>query len=369
MKAFRTIIDKRNWLMLCVRICFKRVLRPFVAGIGLLASSHVYAISIADVATGGVTTAAMEAVLTGSGVTVTGLVITNVAGCNDTQAVGIFTNGTTAAGGAGPVLSEPTGVVVANAQITNAGNPIASANNVPNVSNTICGGAVSDADMVAIEPGTAAGEYASIVFNVIPQFSTLAIPFQFGSDEFPEYVCSNFNDLVGIFVSGPGIAGPFSFGAENYAKTIGGNLSSINWVNTGVIGTAGGTNIANCTAPNGSFANTAFYTDNSNGNLNGGSGAVAVTNANLEMDGFTNTLFQPIAVTAGATYRVKIVVSDSADRVWDSAAFIHPIFSTGTFIGFDYGDAPDSYRTLTSNGGPSHGIDATIFMGAGIPDA
>ncbi|PCI08615.1 MAG: hypothetical protein COB77_01980 [Gammaproteobacteria bacterium] len=199
---------------------------------------------------------------------------------------------------------------------------------------------------------------------MVPQSTTLAIPFQFGSDEFPEYVCSNFGDLVGIFVSGPGIVGPFSGGlnAENFAKTIGGDLSSINWVNTGVVGQNG--NIGSC----GSLANVAFYTDNSNGDLFGGNATVATTNANLELDGFTNTLFQPITVVAGQTYHVKIAVADSADRVWDSTAFIHPLFSTNAFSGFDYGDAPNSYGTLTSSGGPNHGIDNAIFIGAGVSD-
>lgn len=326
-------------------------------------SSSALAINVADVATGGVTTAQMTSVLNGTGVTISNMTITPIPGCNVNQGVGIFTNGTTPVG-PGPVLGEPTGVIVANNAFANAANAVNTANNSPNVTNLLCSGTASDADMVAIEAGAVNGEYAAIEFDVVPQFSILAIPFQFGSDEFPEYVCSNFGDLVGIFVSGPGIAGPYSGGlnAENFAKTAAGDLSSINWVNTGVVGQFG--NIANC----GSLANAAFYSDNSNGNLTGGNATVATTNTNLELDGFTNTLFQPITVVPGQTYHVKIAVADSTDRTYDSTAFIHPLFSTGTFSGFDYGDAPDSYGTLTTNGGPNHGIDNTIFIGAAAPD-
>jgi len=341
----------------------KNTLKLFYLCSGLLFSVSAQAINVADVAAGGVTTAQMENILSGSGVTISNLTITPIPGCNVNQGVGIFTNGTTAVG-PGPVLGEPTGVIVANNAFANAANALNSSNNAAGVSNNLCGGTASDPDMVAIEAGTINGEYSAIEFDVVPQLSTLAIPFQFGSDEFPEYVCSAFGDLVGIFVSGPGINGPFSGGlnAENYAKTAGGDLSSINWVNTGIIGQSG--NIGNC----GSLANVAFYSDNSSGNLSGGNAAVALTNANLELDGFTNTLYQPIVVVPGQTYHVKIAVADSADRVFDSVAFIHPLFSTGSFSGFDYGDAPASYGTLTSGGGPSHGLDNSIYMGAGIPD-
>ena len=329
---------------------------------GLLMTSSAEAINVADVA-GGVTTLQMQNALTGTGVTVSNLTITPIAGCNETQGVGLFSNGTTSTG-PGPVLGEPTGVVVANNAFTNAANPLVSPNNAANATNRLCGGTTtaSDVDMVAIEAGTVNGEYAAIEFDVVPQFATLAIPFQFGSDEFPEYVCSNFGDLVGIFVSGMGINGPFSLGAQNFAKTAAGDLSSINWVNTGQVGAFG--NIGNC----GSLTNAAFYSDNSNGNTQGGNATVALTNTNLELDGFTNTLFQPITVVPGQSYHVKIAVADSADRNFDSTAFIHPLFSTGSFSGFDFGDAPNSYGTLTSSGGPNHGIDNTIFMGAGVPD-
>ena len=327
----------------------------------VFSSSSAYAINVSNANT--VTEAQMQTALTGSGVTISNLTITNPGNCpNFRRGVGIFTNGTTATG-AGPVLSEPTGVVVANANFAN-GNRLDSSNDTANATNILCNGTTSDADMVLLENGTTNGEYAAIEFDVVPQFSSLAIPFQFGSEEFPEYVCSIYTDIVGIFVSGPGINGIYSGGlnAENYAKTSGGDLSSINWVNTGVVGRFG--TIGQCS----SLANSAFYTDNSNGDQDGGNAAVSATNANLESDGFTNKLYQPITVVPGNTYHVKIAVADTQDRTYDSAAFIHPLFSSGTFSGFDYGDAPNSYATLTSSAGPSHGIDNNIFMGT-VPDS
>jgi len=341
--------------------CLNKNLTIAIAVTGMFVTADVYAITTTNANT--VTEAQMTTALTGTGVTITNLTITNPGSCpNFRRGVGIFTNGTTPAG-AGPVLSEPTGAVVANSDFANATNALDTSNNTPNNTRALCTANTSDADMLILEPGSVNGEYAAIEFDVVPQSTILAIPFQFGSEEFPEYVCSIYSDVVGIFVSGPGIAGPYSgpLNAENYAKTTGGDPSSINWVNTGVVGQFG--NIAQC----GSLANGAFYTDNSNGNLTGGSATVALTNANLESDGFTNKLFQPITVVAGQTYHVKIAVADTQDRTYDSAAFIHPLFSTSGFSGFDYGDAPNSYGTLTSSAGPSHGIDASIFIGT-VPD-
>ena len=355
-----------------MRCSFKTNLKLVIAGLCLLGTSSADAINVSNANT--VTEAQMTAALSGTGVTISNLTITNPGNCtNFRRGVGIFTNGTTAAG-AGPVLSEPTGVVVANSDFANAANALDTSNNAANTTNTLCNGTTSDADMVTLLAGTSNGEYASIQFDVVPASTTLAIPFQFGSEEFPEYVCSIYTDIVGIFVSGPGITSStptFSspspgFPYENYAKTSTGVLSSINWLNTGVPG-INASNVCTDAAGGGSLSNAAFYTDNSNGSTTGGNGTVATTNANLELDGFTNTLFQPISVVAGQTYHVKIAVADSQDRTYDSAAFIHPLFSTGTFSGFDYGDAPDSYGTLTSNAGPSHGIDSSIFMGT-IPD-
>ena len=345
-----------------MQCCFKNNLNAAIAGIALFVSINVDAINVFNANT--VTEIQMETALTGSGVTISNLTITNPGSCaNFRRGSGIFTNGTTAVG-PGPVLSEPTGVVISSGDFANATNSLDTANNDNNTTLALCTANTSDADMVLLEAGTVRGEYAAIEFDVVPQSTTLAIPFQFGSEEFPEYVCSIYTDIVGIFVSGTGINGIYSgpLNAENYGKTAGGDLSSINWVNTGVVGQNG--NFAQCS----SLANAALYTDNSNGDLTGGNTTVANTNANLESDGFTNKLFQPISVVAGDTYHVKIAVADTEDRTFDSAAFIHPLFSTGTFSGFDYADAPDTYGTLTSNAGPSHGVDAGIFMGT-IPDA
>ncbi len=330
-------------------------------GLALVCDRPALAIVVTDIQNDGVTTAQMTSALQGSGVTITNLVITTPAGCNVNQAIGLFSQGTTPTG-PGPVLGDDSGVVLSTGALKGT-NPLVSSNDAANVTTQLCTAAVSDADMRMLEPATNTGEYVAIEFDVVPTQAVMTVPFQFGSDEFPEYVCSAYNDVAGIFVSGPGIAGPYSLGAQNYAKTATGVLTSINWVNTGVVGING--TLAQC----GSLANSAYYTDNSNGNTTGGNATVATTNTNLELDGWTNYIYQPITVTPGATYHVKIAVADAGDRQYDSALFLHRIFSAGSISGFDFGDAPDSYKTLTASGGPRHAINPNIYLGTTPPDS
>lgn len=318
------------------------------------------AISISTVGNDGITTAQLTAALQGAGVTISNLTITSSC-TNVNNAVGIFGQGTTPTG-PGPVLGDISGIVLGTGALKGT-SPLVAPNNIANWTSTLCTANVSDPDMVLLEPQTANGEYVAIEFDIVPSQPIMAIPFQFGSDEFPEYVCSAYNDVAGIFVSGPGISGPYSRSAQNFAKTPGGDLTSINWVNTGLVGSQG--SAASC----GSLTNTAYYTDNSNGNTTGGNATVATTNANLQLDGWTNYLYQPINVTPGQTYHVKAAVADAGDRQYDSSIFFHLIFSTGTLTGFDFGDAPDAYKTLTASGGPRHAINSNNYLGTTPPDS
>ncbi|NND94481.1 MAG: PEP-CTERM sorting domain-containing protein, partial [Flavobacteriales bacterium] len=44
-------------------------------------------------------------------------------------------------------------------------------------------------------------------FDIIPAGDSLTFDFSFASEEYSEYVCTNFNDVFGFFISGPGIVG------------------------------------------------------------------------------------------------------------------------------------------------------------------
>jgi len=74
---------------------------------------------------------------------------------------------------------------------------------------------------------------AVLEFDFIPQNDTIQFRYVFASEEYPEYVCSSFNDLFGFFISGPGITG-----TQNIAIIPGTTTPvAINTVNNGIPGT------------------------------------------------------------------------------------------------------------------------------------
>lgn len=73
-------------------------------------------------------------------------------------------------------------------------------------------------------------------FDFVPATDNISFNYVFGSEEYPEYVCSQFNDVFAFFISGPGIVG-----LQNIAIVQGtANMPvAINSVNVGEAGTFG----------------------------------------------------------------------------------------------------------------------------------
>ena len=53
-------------------------------------------------------------------------------------------------------------------------------------------------------------DVALLEFDFIPNSDTLVFDYIFGSNEYLQWVNSQYNDVFGFFISGPGIAGPYS---------------------------------------------------------------------------------------------------------------------------------------------------------------
>jgi len=71
-------------------------------------------------------------------------------------------------------------------------------------------------DLSVLAAGFQTFDASILEFDFIPQSDTLKFNYIFGSEEYPEYVNSGYNDVFGFFISGPGIAGPFYRRSREY---------------------------------------------------------------------------------------------------------------------------------------------------------
>lgn len=146
-----------------------------------------------------------------------------------------------------------------------------------------------------------------ISFDVIPYGDTLRINYIFASEEYPEYVCSQFGDGFAIYISGPGITG-----SQNIARLPSSATITINNVNNGNPGGTG-SGIGACGA-----TNPQYFVNNGNGSQ----APYNSSNTYLEFDGLTVPLTAKSAVTPGQTYQIIIAIADAGDGIFDSGAFI-----------------------------------------------
>src|SRR5690606_503019 len=95
-------------------------------------------------------------------------------------------------------------------------------------------------DLAMLTSNSDIRDHVILEFDVIPRGDQLYIDFVFASEEYPENVCSDLADVMGIFISGPGIAGPFSGGAQNFAVVFGTSINiGLNSINSGTPGING----------------------------------------------------------------------------------------------------------------------------------
>ena len=150
---------------------------------------------------------------------------------------------------------------------------------------------------------------AVIEFDVVATCDVLALEYVFASEEYCEYVGSKFTDVFGIFISGPGINGPFNGGAENIATVPNSSEAvSINSINYDI---------------NGEYyvSNVPFFSALSGGCTFGELFQAANAVDLVEYDGFTTPLLASATTIPGQTYHIKIAIADAGDGIFDSALF------------------------------------------------
>jgi len=171
-----------------------------------------------------------------------------------------------------------------------------------NLSNSIGGGATNDA--------------AILEFDFIPSSDIMDFRYIFGSEEYPEFANSSFNDVFAFFLTGPNPAGG-TYTNQNIAIIPGTTTPvSINNVNNGDIDFFTG-NLA------GPCMNCQYYVHN-------GTGDPINSNTPIQYDGYTTPLTATANVVACQTYHIKLAIADVSDAAYDSGVFLEAgSFSSG----------------------------------------
>ncbi len=142
---------------------------------------------------------------------------------------------------------------------------------------------------------------AVLEFDFIPESDTLHFKYVFGSEEYNEWVGTQYNDVFGYFVTGPDPLGG-QYNDKNIALIPGTNISvKINSINNGNSGCG--------VVPTGPGSYSQYYHDNTGG-------------LSLEYDGFTTVLTAFILVVPCQQYHIKLGVADAGDGIYDTGVFI-----------------------------------------------
>jgi outer membrane protein OmpA-like peptidoglycan-associated protein len=146
----------------------------------------------------------------------------------------------------------------------------------------------------------------ALEFDFVPEQDSISFNFIFGSEEYPEYVGSRFNDVFAFFLSGPGIK-------------IKRNIAMI--PNTFLPVAINNLNYKK---------NQQYYVDNNfffdkKGELKKKYLKPKYQDAykrSLQYDGYTTLLPAQANVIPFRTYHIKIVIADVGDHVYDSGVFL-----------------------------------------------
>ncbi len=193
-----------------------------------------------------------------------GAAISNVTFIGDEAAAGTFSSDTATIGLA-------SGVVLGSGDVENAAGPNSSD------FTSRANGRIGDGDIDDLT-GAESRDAASLKFDFVPQGDGVSFKFVFSSEEYSEFVGSEYDDAVGIFING-----------DNCALSPSGRVS-VNTIN--------------------SSSNPSLYRDNE---FNEDSTSPIDT----EMDGLTTVLTCQVSVTPGQVNHFKLVIADVSDSEID----------------------------------------------------
>ncbi len=138
-------------------------------------------------------------------------------------------------------------------------------------------------------------------FDFVPAGDTVKFDYTFGSEEYPNYSCSQFNDVFAFFISGPSIVG-----SKNIALVPNTTIPvAINSITDTILNTP--VESDSCTIYGSGSPFGIYYRD----------GVVGST-----YDGFTTILRAQSKVIPCSTYHLKLVIADLVDWSFDSGVWL-----------------------------------------------
>ncbi|MDQ1697643.1 MAG: hypothetical protein QOJ03_2996 [Frankiaceae bacterium] len=301
--------------------------------------------SVTPMSSGSVTASDLAAALAGSGVTISNATVTGSA-----DGIGSFSGGT-------DVIGIDSGVALSTGFLGTP-NETCTSNSLlgPNdVSNASCSNDTpGDADLDALVPtATLTADAAVIEFDVVPETSKLVFNYVFGSEEYNEFVNTDFNDVFGLFVNGqncavvPGTSTPVAVNNVNGGNPIGTGAS-----------------------------NSEFFRDNDPADFSGSAPY------DTQLDGLTTQLECSASVEPGTTNHVKLGIQDVGDTSYDSVvlikagSFVSGGADTAMNVSLDnavetvqYSDPVDVTAHLSSGTDPVVGQSVTLTMGSDVETA
>ncbi|MFT3883978.1 MAG: choice-of-anchor L domain-containing protein [Flavobacteriales bacterium] len=178
--------------------------------------------------------------------------------------------------------------------------------------------------------GYAQSGVVALEFDFVPTGDSVSFRFIFGSEEYNEFVCTQYNDVFGFFLSGPGISGIYTNNAVNLGSVPNKPdiAVSVNTINSGSPGP--GREASRCAARDPDWrANSIYYVNNP---MPLPPPFPPPDTTTVQFNGFTVPLRARARVQCGETYHIKMIIANIFDSNRDSGVFIegHSFSSSGS---------------------------------------
>jgi len=232
-----------------------------------------------------------------------GIEVTNITYEGDDLAVGYFTSGTNNVGiDRGIVLSSGFAADVTGSE--------------PGITTGATTGASGNQYLEGITDAATVNDVSLYSITFVPTSDTLRFKYTFASEEYPGFACSNFNDVFGFFIYGPGINGPHPNNSENIAL-IPELADPTGLTFTDIPVAINNVNDAGANPPLCNYDYGDYYNNNA--------GSTTMIHG-----AFLDVFIAQAIVTPCLEYTIVLAIADGGDTAFDSAVFLEAkSFGTG----------------------------------------